>query len=157
MLTYFRLHAPFSPSLINLMVSVDVKHHVYLLTNLALRSPQPPSTATETWPSLCCDHSSVERLHATACPLGNRSEKRGTTCNLLSVRVPTAAVHHAVQINCVRNVAHARRQRPHSEHRFPVTSSKSWRKDVVNQSLEAGQRREAAEDSATLPNDRNRL
>ena len=24
---------PFSPSLINLMVSVDVKHHVYLLTS----------------------------------------------------------------------------------------------------------------------------
>ena len=27
------LHTPFSPSLISLMVSVDVKHHVYLLTN----------------------------------------------------------------------------------------------------------------------------
>ena len=26
------LHSPFSPSLISLMVSVDVKHHVYLLT-----------------------------------------------------------------------------------------------------------------------------
>ena len=26
------LHTPFSPSLISLMVSVDVKHHVYLLT-----------------------------------------------------------------------------------------------------------------------------
>ena len=25
------LHTPFSPSLISLMVSVDVKHHVYLL------------------------------------------------------------------------------------------------------------------------------
>ena len=28
---FHHLHTPFSPSLINLMVSVDVKHHVYLL------------------------------------------------------------------------------------------------------------------------------
>ena len=31
MFTYLHLHTPFCPSLINLMVSVDVKHHVYLL------------------------------------------------------------------------------------------------------------------------------
>ena len=30
------LRTPFSPSLISLMVSVDVKHHVYLLTKLAI-------------------------------------------------------------------------------------------------------------------------
>ena len=28
----YTLHTPFSPSLISLTVSVDVKHHVYLLT-----------------------------------------------------------------------------------------------------------------------------
>ena len=32
-------HSPFSPSLISLMVSVDVKHHVYLLTFLQLHLP----------------------------------------------------------------------------------------------------------------------
>ena len=31
------LHAPFSQSLISLVVSVDVKHHVYLLTSLWMR------------------------------------------------------------------------------------------------------------------------
>ena len=34
MISFFHLHtpSPFSPSLISPMVSVDVKHHVYLLT-----------------------------------------------------------------------------------------------------------------------------
>ena len=31
---------PFSPSLLSLMVSVDVKHHVYLLTVLALANEE---------------------------------------------------------------------------------------------------------------------
>ena len=38
MFTYLHLHTPFlsfSPSLISLVVSVDVKHHVYLLQNKA--------------------------------------------------------------------------------------------------------------------------
>ena len=35
------LHTPFSPSLISRTVSVDVKHHVYLLTP-SLLSPAPP-------------------------------------------------------------------------------------------------------------------
>ena len=39
MFTYSHLHTHFSPSLISLMVSVDVKHHVYL----HLHTPFSPS------------------------------------------------------------------------------------------------------------------
>ena len=35
------LHTPFSPSLINLMVSVDIKHHVYLLSDNQKRRKNP--------------------------------------------------------------------------------------------------------------------
>ena len=39
---------PFSPSLISLMVSVDVKHHVYLLRTLNITSSSSPSTQART-------------------------------------------------------------------------------------------------------------
>ena len=46
MFSYLPLRYPiplFSPSLISLMVSVDVKHHVYLLTTSIPPSPLSPS------------------------------------------------------------------------------------------------------------------
>jgi len=46
MLSLFtHLHTPFPPFLISLNVSVDVKHHVYLLQALVYNT-LPPTTAT---------------------------------------------------------------------------------------------------------------
>ena len=43
MFTYLHLHTPLSPSLISLIVSVDVKHHIDLLTPPYPLSPFSPS------------------------------------------------------------------------------------------------------------------
>ena len=43
------LHTPFSPSLISLMGSVDVKHHVYLLPPRALLLPLVEGCSTRWW------------------------------------------------------------------------------------------------------------
>ena len=55
------LHSPFSPSLISLMVSVDVKHHVYLLT---LSLPVWRHNLWRPWRSV---FHSPKRRHGTPC------------------------------------------------------------------------------------------
>ena len=45
---HFHTPSPFSPSLISFVVSVDVKHHVYLLTRFQPPSPRPPPLPTHT-------------------------------------------------------------------------------------------------------------
>ena len=43
---HFHTPSPFSPSLISLMVSVDVKHHVYLLLNALYKTISNTITGT---------------------------------------------------------------------------------------------------------------
>ena len=51
------LHTPFSPSLISLMVSVDVKHHVYLLVLIATNSSPLQTIRGVLVPVCVCVHS----------------------------------------------------------------------------------------------------
>ena len=44
------LHTPFSPSLTSLMVSVDAKHHIYLLTPALKQKDKSPNTETHPSP-----------------------------------------------------------------------------------------------------------
>ena len=80
-----RLHKPFSPSLISRTVSVDVKHHVYLLyhhcllllqwcrqqtpvaTRLAVNRPRQPAQVPPTLVSSCTSRSRRAKSDADLC------------------------------------------------------------------------------------------